>query len=67
MGLKPDMNGRYYGDQLLGCAFSHFRQLGCRNLAIESGWYPDDIVARYEFDPLTRIRNIDTGIFNWEE
>ena len=67
MGLKPEMDGRYYGDQLLGCAFSHFRQLGCKNLAIEPGWYPDDIVARYEFDPVTRIRNIDTGIFNWEE
>ena len=67
MGLKPDMDGRYYGDQLLGCAFSHFRRLGCKNLAIDPGWYPDDIVARYEFDPVTRIRNIDTGIFNWEE
>ena len=67
MGLKPDMVGRYYGDQLLGCAFSHFRQLGCKKLAIDPGWYPDDIVARYEFDPVTRTRNIDTGIFNWEE
>ena len=67
MGLKPDMDGRYYGDQLLGCAFSHFRTLGCKNLAISPGWYPDDIVTRFEFDPVTRIRNIDTGIFNWEE
>ena len=67
IGLKPDMDGRYYGDQLLGCAFSHFRQLGCKNLNLAPGWYPDDIVARYEFDPVTRIRNIDTHIFNWEE
>ena len=67
IGLKPDMDGKYYGDQLLGCAFSHFRQLGCRSLAIAPGWYPDDIVARFEFDPVTRIRNIDTGIFHWSE
>lgn len=67
MGLKPQMNGRYYGDQLLGCAFSHFRQMGCKNLTIEPGWYPDDIVARFEFDPVTRTRNIDTGIYRWEE
>lgn len=67
MGLKPGMDGRYYGDQLLGCAFSFYRTLGCKNLAIEPGWYPDEIVKRYEFDPVTGIRNIDTGIFNWEE
>lgn len=67
MGLKPGMDGRYYGDQLLGCAFSHFRRLGCRDLAIDPGWYPDDIVVRYEYDPVTRIRNIDTGIYTWEE
>ena len=67
MGLKPEMEGRYYGDQLLGCAFSYFRELGCTDLAIDPGYYPDDIVARYEFDPVTRIRNIDTGVFNWEE
>ena len=67
MGLKDGMDGRYYGDQLLGCAFSYFRKMGCRNLEIAPGWYPDDIVARFEFDPVTRIRNIDTGIFSWEE
>ena len=67
MGLKPEMEGRYYGDQLLGCAFSYFRELGCTDLAIDPGYYPDDIVTRYEFDPVTRIRNIDTGVFNWEE
>ena len=67
MGLKPELDGRYYGDQLLGCAFSHFRRLGCGNLKMEPGWYPDDIAARYEFDPVTRIRSIDTNIFHWEE
>ena len=67
MGLKPELDGRYYGDQLLGCAFSHFRRLGCKDLAIDPGWYPDEIVARYEFDPVTWMRNIHTGIFKWEE
>ena len=67
MGLKPDMDGRYYGDQLLGCAFSHFRKLGCKTLELKPGWYPDNIGPRYEFDPLTRTRNIDTGIYKWED
>ena len=67
MGLKTGLDGRYYGDQLLGCAFSHFRALGCKRLMLEPGWYPDDLAARYGFDPETRIRNIDTGIFNWED
>lgn len=67
MSLKEGMDGRYYGDQLLGCAFSHFRNLGCKRLAAAPGWYPDDIVARYEFDPRTRERSIDPFAFDWED
>lgn len=67
MTLKDGMDGRLYGDQLLGTAFSRFRSLGCRNLALAPGAYPDDIVRRYEFDPITRIRSIDVHAFKWED
>ena len=66
MSLKEGMDGRYYGDQLLGCAFSHFRALGCTHLHIAPGEYPDNIVARFEFDPVTRVRSIDNAAFDWE-
>lgn len=65
MGLKPGMDGRLYGDQLLGTAFSHFRRLGCRKIKLSPGWFPDDIFYRYAFDPKTRIRSIDTRCFDW--
>lgn len=66
MSLKAGMDGRYYGDQLLGCGFSHFRRLGCTQLHLAPGDYPDDIAARYEFDPTTRMRSIDNTAFDWE-
>lgn len=66
MGLLPGFAGRYYGDQLLGCAFSHFRKLGCRNLYATPGIYPDDILRRYEFDPASGCRSIDTSVYDWE-
>ncbi len=47
--LSPDMEGRFYADQLLGCAFSHFRSLGCRELMAEPGDYPEDVLSRYAF------------------
>lgn len=65
MSLKEGMDGRLYGDQLLGTAFSHFRRLGCKRLAVNPGWYPDDIVRRYEFDPQTLERSIDTKAYDW--
>ena len=65
MSLKEGMDGRYYGDQLLGTAFSHFRRLGCKRLAVAPGKYPDDIVNRYEFDPVDRTRSIDPFAFDW--
>ena len=65
--LKEGMDGRYYGDQLLGCAFSHFRKLGCKRLAAAPGQYPDDILVRYGFDPDTLERSIDAHAFDWEE
>ena len=65
MTIREDLNGRLYGDQMLGAAFSHFRHLGCRNLVLNPGWYPDDISVRYEFDPETRMRSIDTKVFHW--
>lgn len=65
MSLKEELNGRLYGDQLLGTAFSHFRHLGCKRLAVNPGWYPDDIVNRYGFDSKTGIRSIDTIAYDW--
>lgn len=67
MSLKEGLDGRYYGDQLLGTAFSHFRKLGCKRLAVEPGLYPDNIVDRYEFDSQTRMRSIDPFAFDWED
>lgn len=65
MALLPELEGRYYGDQLLGCAFSHFRRLGCKELYAAPGVYPDDVFSRYEFDGQTRRRSIDTKAFDW--
>ena len=67
MTLKDGLEGRYYGDQLLGTAFSHFRKLGCTELAVAPGIYPDDIVNRYEFDPQTCKRSIDPFAFDWDD
>jgi probable phosphoglycerate mutase len=66
MALKAGMDGRLYGDQLLGAAFSHFRRLGCRKIMLNPGWYPDDIFSRYAFDSESRIRSIDTRCFDWD-
>lgn len=63
--LLPDYRGRYYGDQLLGEAVSHFRHLGCRQVCLDCGGDPDGIFERYEFDPLTRCMSIDTTVFDW--
>lgn len=59
MYLRQDMLGRGYADQLLGCAVSHFRRLGCRSLRFAPGEYPEDIVRRYGFDAQTLSRSID--------
>ena len=67
MKLLPGFEGRYYADQLLGCAFSHFRKLGCRTLWAAPGDYPDHVLERYEFDPESRCRSIDTTVFDWSE
>ena len=63
--LLPEYHGRYYGDQILGCAYSHFRKLGCKALRAAAGEYPDDVLNRYCFDPVTRSRSIDTTVFDW--
>lgn len=65
MRLLPGLEGRYYGDQLLGCCFSHFRRLGCKSLRLAEGEYPDAIDVRYAFEPKTRSRSIDTTAFDW--
>lgn len=65
MTLLERMKGRLYGDQMLGAAFSHFRRMGCRNLILNPGDYPDDIFERYEFDRETRTRSIDNQCFDW--
>lgn len=58
MTLREDMMGRYYADQMLGCAFSHFRRLGCTQLYAVPGEYPDDVLVRYGFDEKTFSRSI---------
>lgn len=63
--MPLEYEGRHYGDQMLGCAFSHFRRLGCTALRAEDFVYPDDILIRYGFDPVTMSRNINTKIFDW--
>lgn len=66
MRLLDAMRGRFYGDQMLGCAFSHFREAGCTDLLALPGKYPDDILSRYAFDPTTLRRSIDTRVFDWD-
>lgn len=65
MTLLPELEGRGYADQMLGCAVSHFRRLGCRNLQLLPGQYPDAVDVRYEFNLNTGTRSIDPHIFVW--
>ncbi len=65
MDVLPEQAGKGFSDQLLGCAFSHFRRLGCDALEAAPGRYPDDILNRYGFDPQTRRRNISTKCYTW--
>ena len=65
MTMQEQLLGRGYGDQLLGCAFSHFRRLGCDRLELADGVYPDDVDSRYGFDPMTRSRIIDPDKFHF--
>lgn len=65
MTLLPEMEGRGYADQMLGCAVSHFRRLGCRQLLLVPGYYPDAVNRRYDFDPDTWCRSIDPNNFVW--
>lgn len=63
--LDSAFAGRYYGDQLLGEAISHFRKLGCREIRLMGDTNPDDIVTRYGMDPVLRTYSIDTHHFDW--
>lgn len=63
--LLPGFTGRYYGDQLLGEAVSHFRKLGCKQVCLACGEDPDGIFDRYAFDPVSRCMSIDTTAFDW--
>ena len=65
MTLKEGMEGRMYGDQMLGQAFSRFRVQGCTRLAACSGLYPDDVLKRYEFGGADCSRSIDNKCFDW--
>lgn len=65
MSLLREYEGRFYGDQLLGCAVSHFRRLGCRNLTLTPGDYPEQIIKSYEFDPVHLRRSFDADAFDW--
>lgn len=59
--LLPQMEGRYYADQLLGCAISHFRHLGCTRIRLREGAYPDNVDERYWFGA-DRTCSIPTGL-----
>lgn len=65
MTMREDMLGRYYADQLLGCAISHFRRLGCNRIQAVPGEYPDSVIARYGFDEITCSRSIDPNAFTF--
>ena len=65
MTLLPEMTGRGYADQMLGCAVSHFRRLGCRQIRLVPGEYPDAVNVRYDFDLDTWCRNINANHFSW--
>lgn len=65
MTLDEKMQGRNYSDQMLGCAFSHFRRLGCRSLQALPGDYPEQVLQRYGFDPENLSRSIDTTCFEF--
>lgn len=58
--------GRYYADQLLGEAVSHFRNLGCTAVALQDSNCPDDLFHRYQFDRNDGLFGIDTGVFHWD-
>ena len=66
MELLDGFDGRYYGDQMLGEAFSHFRLLGCKELYLAPGIYPDDLTDRYGFNTESRRISIDADAFCWE-
>lgn len=53
-----------FSEQFLGCAISHFRRLGCKNLEAVPGVYPDDVLHTYDFDE-TLHRSIDAEAFEW--
>ena len=59
MSLLQQLTGRYYADQFLGCAVSHFRKKGCKDLQLLPGDYPDDVANRYAFDPQTWQRSFE--------
>lgn len=63
--LLPEMEGRFYTDQLLGCAFSRFRKYGCTELLAVGEKYPENVLERYDFDPVSRKRSIDAEHFIW--
>ena len=41
-----------------------FRKLGCTELALNPGFYPDEIAPRYGFNE-NLIRSIDNKCFDW--
>lgn len=65
MTLLSEMEGRGYADQMLGCAVSHFRRLGCRTIRLIPGKYPEAVHIRYGFDPDTLTRSFDSNAFVW--
>ncbi len=65
MWMDNAMLERGYTDQLLGCAISHFRRVGCRSIRLLPGEYPEQLERRYDFDPHTRERSIDSEVFTF--
>lgn len=61
--LSEAYRGRYYTEQFLGCAFSHFRHLGCQKLYCAPGEYPENVLERYAFDQSTRTRSLSNSAY----
>ena len=60
MRVLRELEGRNYSDQLLGCAFSHFRSRGCRKLRAVGDAYPENILSNFGFSGSVPERSIDT-------
>lgn len=61
--LEDGYYGRGYGAQLLGCAVSHFRRLGCDRITLSPQGDPEALAQSYGFDLHSFSRSIDPEAF----